>query len=165
EVNVATGAYDVRYGNALSGVVEVKLKEGSERFAGGLTSTTGNYGTRTLQGVLSGPDPIWKPMLGRVGVKLPGLVTSIVDVSGTLFETRFHNVTDIPGRPRLHSSYEDSFFGYRFNYGEFFSPSEDNRWAGRYGLTWKPSERDKWSLNFSKRIAIDQGFSRVILNA
>ena len=25
EVNVATGAYDVRYGNALSGVVEVKL--------------------------------------------------------------------------------------------------------------------------------------------
>lgn len=27
EVNVATGAYDVRYGNALSGVVEITLKE------------------------------------------------------------------------------------------------------------------------------------------
>ena len=32
EVNVATGAYDVRYGNALSGVVEIKLKEGGDRF-------------------------------------------------------------------------------------------------------------------------------------
>jgi len=31
EVNVATGAYDVRYGNALSGVVEIKLKEAPAR--------------------------------------------------------------------------------------------------------------------------------------
>src|SRR3989442_4273551 len=31
EVNVATGAYDVRYGNALSGVVEITLKEGGEQ--------------------------------------------------------------------------------------------------------------------------------------
>ena len=45
EVNVATGAYDVRYGNALSGVVEVKLKEGGDHFEAGLT-TTGSYGLR-----------------------------------------------------------------------------------------------------------------------
>jgi hypothetical protein len=30
EVNVTTGAFDVRYGNALSGVVDIRLKEGSE---------------------------------------------------------------------------------------------------------------------------------------
>ena len=34
EVNVATGAYDVRYGNALSGVVEIKLKEGGDKSHG-----------------------------------------------------------------------------------------------------------------------------------
>ena len=33
EVSVATGAFDVRYGNALSGVVDVRLKEGGDRFA------------------------------------------------------------------------------------------------------------------------------------
>ena len=37
EVNVATGAFDVRYGNALSGVVEIRLKEGGEKLAAGLT--------------------------------------------------------------------------------------------------------------------------------
>src|SRR5438128_1285928 len=44
EVNVATGAYDVRYGNALSGVVEITLKEGGEKRSGGLTLNSGSYG-------------------------------------------------------------------------------------------------------------------------
>ena len=57
EVNVATGAYDVRYGNALSGVVEVKLKEGGDRFAGGFTLAGGSYGERAMQLVVGGPDP------------------------------------------------------------------------------------------------------------
>src|SRR5690242_1775784 len=58
EVNVATGAYDVRYGNALSGVVEVKLREGGERLGGGFTTSGGSWGGRAFQGVVSGPDPV-----------------------------------------------------------------------------------------------------------
>ena len=49
EVNVATRAFDVRYGNALSGVVEVRLKEGSETFAGGVTLATGSYGRTSFR--------------------------------------------------------------------------------------------------------------------
>ena len=167
EVNVATGAYDVRYGNALSGVVEIKLKEGTSHLGGGLTTGAGSYGGRALQIVLSGP-------------LLKEKLTGILDVSSSLFETRFRFI-DLPpqggysnfGGPLfasslyapLHSGYEDSFLGYNFKYGDFFSPSEDNRWAFRYGLTWKPSTRDKWNLSFSKRIAIDQGFSRTFITA
>jgi hypothetical protein len=167
EVNVATGAYDVRYGNALSGVVEIKLKEGTDRLGGGITTGGGSYGGRAFQLVLSGP-------------VLKNKVTGILDVSSALFETRFRYL-DLPpqggysnfGGPifstnifhPLHSGYEDSFFGYKFKYGDFFSPSEDNRWQMRYGLTWKPSTRDRWNLSFSKRIAIDQGFSRVFITA
>jgi len=167
EVNVATGAYDVRYGNALSGVVEIKLKEGTDRVGGGLTTTAGSYGGRAFQVVLSGP---------LLREKLSG----ILDFSSSLSETRFRFL-DLPPLGGyetfkgplfsssiygpLHSSYEDSFFGYNFKYGDFFSPSQDNRWALRYGLTWKPSTRDKWNLSFSKRIAIDQGFSRTFITA
>jgi len=167
EVNVATGAYDVRYGNALSGVVEIKLKEGTDRLGGGITTGGGSYGGRAFQFVLSGP--ISKEKL-----------SGIFDVSTALYETRFRFL-DLPpqggysnfGGPvfssniyhPLHSSYEDSFLGYHFKYGDFFSPSEDNRWALRYGLTWKPTVHDKWNLSFSKRIAIDQGFSRTFITA
>jgi len=176
EVNVATGAYDVRYGNALSGIVEVKLKEGGEKFSGGLTLQSQSYGGRSFQGVVGGPDPIVKPLLTLFRLKPSGTMTSILDVSGTLYDTRFYNFGGEPvgmferlwepwGRPRLKSSYEDSFLGFNFKYGNFFTPSEDNRWSARYGLSWKPNNKDRMSFNFSKRIAIDQGFSRTFINA
>jgi hypothetical protein len=178
EVNVATGAYDVRYGNALSGVVEVKLKEGGDGLSGGMTTTGGSYGGRAFQLVVGGPDPVWSPLLRAVG--LPGKMTSILDVSGSLYDTRYRYLSPVkndfysntiepifvPSAPyRLKSGYEDSFLGRRFHYGDMFSPSADNRWALRYGLTWKPNVRDKWAFDFSKRIAIDQGFSRTFITA
>jgi len=43
EVNVATGAYDVRFGNALSGVVEIRLKEGTR------TSRAAHHDRRKLR--------------------------------------------------------------------------------------------------------------------
>src|SRR5437867_6321647 len=89
EVNVATGAYDVRYGNALSGVVEIRLKEGGDQISGGVTSSAGSYGGRSVQLVAGGPDPVWKPLLDFVGVRMPGSLAAILDVSGSLFETRF----------------------------------------------------------------------------
>ena len=176
EVNVATGAYDVRYGNALSGVVEVRLKEGGDEFAAGLTTNVGSYGGRNVQFVVGGPDIVLGPVLRRIGI--PGSFSSLIDVSGAGLETRFVNLfgarpdplTSIwqEGTPlsgRLHSSYEDKLFGRTFKYGDFFSPSEDNRWAARYSLTWKANTRDKVSFNAVKRIAIDQGFSRTFINA
>jgi hypothetical protein len=177
EVNVATGAFDVRYGNALSGVVEIKLKEGTDKYETGITTAAGSYGGRMWQIVTSGPDPLWSPLLSHVGLKLPGTFSSIVDLSGSLFETRFSYLNDqnasllestvFPpySHPRLKSSYEDSFLGYHFHYGDMWGPSQDNRWAGRYGLYWKPNDRDKVGFTYSKRIAIDQGFSRTFLTA
>jgi hypothetical protein len=177
EVNVSTGAFDVRYGNALSGVVEIRLKEGSDKSQFGLTTSAGSYGGRAWQTLWTGPDPIVTSLLHVFGVKLAGTASSVLDLSGSLFETRFSYLgvhdpsllerTVLPPytHPRLVSSYEDRFFGYKFHYGDMWAPSEDNRWAGRYGWYWKPDVKNKLSFNFSKRIAIDQGFSRTFLTA
>jgi hypothetical protein len=105
-------------------------------------------------------------------------VTSILDVSGSLYETRFMygsrkgypflrsalgGTFAPPPHDALQSSYEDDIFGHKFRYGKF--PSEDNRISARYGLTWRPDSRDKWSFDFNKRIAVDQGFSRTFISA
>jgi len=118
--------------------------------------------------------------LRSLGVNLSGKLTTILDVSGSLYETRyryldpehdgFYETTIKPlfepsGYAPLRSSYEDGIFGWRWTYGDFFAPSQDNRWALRYGLTWTASPRDKWAFDFSKRLAIDQGFSRVFVTA
>ena len=177
EVNVATGAFDVRYGNALSGIVEIRLKEGTDKLQLGVTTSAGSYGGRAWQTVVTGPDPIWMPGLKALGLKLPGTATSVLDLSGSLFETRFSYLgrddlsllekTILPKNlhPRLVSSYEDRFLGYNFKYGDMWGPAQDNRWAGRYGFYWKPDNSNKLSFNYSKRIAIDQGFSRTFLTA
>src|SRR5262245_25915772 len=102
EVNVATGAYDVRYGNALSGVVEVRLKEGGDSFEGGVTTSGGSYGGRNAQLTMGGP--LLKP-------KGEGLVTWFVDVSSDQSSTRFPSIDKMPGSPRLESSYQDGLFG------------------------------------------------------
>jgi hypothetical protein len=178
EVNVTTGAFDVRYGNALSGIVDIRLKEGTERMQLGLTTAAGSYGGRSWQVLTSGPDPIWTPIMRTLGFKIPGTMTSVLDLSGSLYETRFSYLGTgdlslierslIPPanlHPRLVSSYEDRFLGIKFKYDDMFGPAQDNRWAGRYGLFWKPDNMNKVSFNFSKRIAIDQGFSRTFLTA
>ena len=172
EVNVATGAFDVKYGNALSGIVDIKLKEGTDQFQGGLTTTGGTWGGRAAQLVIGGPAPLLSSVMKNV--------YALVDVSATLFDTRFRYLdagtgdffarisnSDLssPSFPALRSSYEDKIFGKTFKYGSFWSPSEDNRWSGRYAMTWKPNNTDKLNLSFSKAIAIDQGFSRTLINA
>jgi hypothetical protein len=157
EVNVATGAYDVRYGNALSGVVEIKLKEGSDRFQGGLTTTSGSYGLRGYQLTAGGPFA-----LSPAGT---GPMTWFVDLSSSQSATRFPSIIDLPGNERLHSSYTDGFLDRGLSYGPGWAPSEDNNWAGRFSMGWKSTATDKWTLDFSKRIAIDQGFSRTFINA
>jgi hypothetical protein len=143
-----------------------------------MTTTGGSYGGRAVQLVVGGPDPVWNRLLNTVGVRLPGKVTSILDVSCSLYDTRYrylspanstfywntlHPINHPSDFRRLKSSYEDSWLGRPFNYGDMFTPAADNRWALRYGLTWKPNVRDKWAFDFSKRIAIDQGFSRTFL--
>jgi hypothetical protein len=157
EVNVATGAYDVRYGNALSGVVEIKLKEGGDHFEGGVTTSADTSGGRSTQITLGGP-------LG-IGPTGAGPVSWFLDLSTDHRPTRFPNITQLPGRPRLHSSYVDGFLDRDVTYGDFFAPSEDNNWAARLALSWKPTATDLWNLDFSKRIGIDQGFSRTFINA
>ncbi|HTO90555.1 MAG TPA: TonB-dependent receptor [Candidatus Sulfotelmatobacter sp.] len=179
EVNVATGAYDVRYGNALSGVVEIRLKDGTDKFQGGLTTTAGSYGGRAIQLVAGGPDPVIGGLVRALGGK-PGQINSILDVSGALYDTRFYAFSNdingpwqtmfgsyVPSNRQydLVSSYKDAIFGHKFRYGPFFGQAPDNQWGLRYGVNWKPNTRDRWAFNMSKRINIDQGFSRTIINA
>ena len=114
--------------------------------------------------------------MSRLGVRIPGTVSSILDVSGSLYETRFRyrdnpdaSLLDRtllpPASYRLRSSYEDSFLGRTFSYPDMWSPSADNRWAARYGLSWKPNSTDKRHVQLQKRLGIDQGFSRTFITA
>jgi hypothetical protein len=141
EVNVIASGFSARYGQALSGIVDVKLKEGGQKFeaASRRRAATGSPSTTTASDL--GPDWITE-RLRSIGSTWRARRRSCIDLSTDFSNTYLPNIQDQPGRPRLKSGYEDSFLGMKFKYSpNFFMPSEENTWRGLYKWTWKPTAR------------------------
>ena len=160
ELTLVSSGFSARYGQALSGVVDVRIKDGGPKFEGGLSAQAGNNWTQFYEAQLSGPDPI-SGQLRKVGLDLPGEATMFFNLSADFSNTYLPNIQDIPGRPRLRSGYEDSFLGANFTYSpNFFMPFQENVWRGIVKWTWKPENTWKIGLAYNKNVAFDQGFNR-----
>lgn len=167
EVEVLTGGFNAEYGQAVSGVVKVSTKEGSDRVEGQV-SLKRDYGLKTVpkndardwrdftnytephnidivKGSMSGPDPI-SAGLGKLGLKLPGsqymLASASMDIrDGYLPIYSRHN--------RLQSPiYKE----------EFWAPRQQNNWNGMLKWTWNFTPRHKLNLTASRNVAVSQGF-------
>ncbi|MFH0777348.1 MAG: TonB-dependent receptor, partial [Candidatus Eisenbacteria bacterium] len=187
EMSVITGGFSAKYGQALSGVVDVKVREGGSAYHGYAAYSTDrtpffsyfNYDYVNLQ--IGGPEPLTSYLLPALQAKLPGQATFFLDVSGEVSDTYLPDIGDLkklnkvikiadtdgfpytwyrgyPGNPRVISSYKDSFFGNEFTYGSFFTPRSDNNWRLLGKLVWKPSSSHKLGLATTKWIGIGQGF-------
>ena len=160
EVNVIASGFSARYGQALSGIVDVRLKDGSQTFQGGFSAQGGSWFTQYYNGVISGPDWL-QGGLSKLGIHLPGEAAFLIDLSTDFSNTYLPDIQDQPGRPRLKSGYEDSFLGHTFTYSpNVFMPAEENTWRGLYKWTWKPDNKNKFDFSYSKRLGFDQGYFR-----
>jgi outer membrane receptor protein involved in Fe transport len=160
ELTLVSSGFSARYGQALSGVVDVRLKDGGPKFEGGLSAQAGNHWTQFYEAQLSGPDPI-SGALRNMGLDLPGEAAVFFNLSADFSNTYLPSIQDIPGRPRLRSGYEDNFLGWKYTYSpNFFMPFQENVWRGIAKWTWKPENEWKIGLAYNKNIAFDQGFNR-----
>ncbi|HMT12994.1 MAG TPA: TonB-dependent receptor, partial [Ignavibacteria bacterium] len=87
EVEVITGGYNAEYGQATSGVVNVKTKDGAyNKFSLNLSYKRDNLGfnkdsrssfnTDIFEANISGPEPLTKFLFKQLlGIKLPGEIT------------------------------------------------------------------------------------------
>src|SRR5687768_491767 len=160
ELTLVSSGFSARYGQALSGVVDVRLKDGGPKFEGGLSAQAGNNWTQFYEAQLSGPDPV-SGTLRKMGLDLPGEAAVFFNLSADFSNTYLPSIQDIPGRPRLRSGYEDNFLGWKYTYSpNFFMPFQENVWRGIAKWTWKPENEWKIGLAYNKNIAFDQGFNR-----
>jgi len=158
EVEVVTGGYNAEYGQATSGVVNVTMKEGTDRFIGTFThkrdhfgfngDSRSNFNTDIYEASLSGP------LLSRVsffgnfyGNFSDGYTRWIEQIRG--------------GRPvgyevrsprRLYSSI---FSGTRF------TPRRSNLWSWMSKLTWKPEATLKLSYTYNQSVLVDQNTQQI----
>lgn len=163
EVEVITGGYNAEYGQATSGVVNVKTKDGNyNNFNFNLTYKKDNLGfnnnwkttfnTDALEVNLSGPEPISKFLLKKLlKLKIPGDLT---------FFTNFYmNISDgflsVPGLSER-SGFKASKLYSSIFYGTKFTPRQNNNFSWLGKLTWKIKDNLKLSYSYNQSVAINQ---------
>lgn len=161
EVNIITGGFDAQYGQALSGIVDAKLKEGSDEYHGYVGYTTDQFtddwDVDLVETQISGPLPGLSEALRPLGGSGAGNVTFFLNLATDLSNGHLPSVEDQGGA--LVSSYRDRLFGQAFRYENFFYPRGTNDWRALFKSAWKASANHKFSVSWTKNLQFGQGFN------
>ena len=159
EVEVITGGYNAEYGQATSGVVNAKTKDGKydqfnfylsykrDNFGGDNLNSGNSFNTDILEANLSGPEPITKYLFSALKIKPPGEITFFGNFFMGLSDGYFANQNGGRKATQLYSS----IFG-----GSRFAPRNDNNWYWLGKLTWKFTPQMRLSYSFNQSVSINQ---------
>ncbi len=166
ELEIVTGGYNAEYGQAMSGVVNIKLKEGRDKFEGSLKYSSDNYGlehstlthynTDQIEFNLGGPALVMEKMSTDFGLDLPGRFSFFLNGYGKIYDGNLpvagnlvaHRNWDLPG---LNDSAADNIM-------EVLAPRENNDWHLSYKLTWEIDPTKKLSGSYDMSMNINQGY-------
>ncbi len=152
EIEVITGGYNAEYGQATSGVVNVTLKDGAQKYQGSLgikkdqlglsNKIARSFNTDIYEATISGPEPITGSLLPLVGIQVPGTIT--------FFSNLYVGLTDGFMGNQAKQLVSSTFYGSRF------APREDNNWFLLAKLTWRPTPLVRISYSYNHSVAINQ---------
>jgi outer membrane receptor protein involved in Fe transport len=165
EVEVITGGFNPEYGQATSGVVNIKTREGTENFFGSLSyrraqrvfarntfdrDTNSLFSTDILEMTVSGPEPISSQLLPALGIDLPGKIGIFLNFNGNFSD----NLTPSYARVKVQSSLIPSIFSQR----------QDNSASMLGKLSWVINPSMKLLYSYSRNIALNQDSRSVQTN-
>jgi len=155
EVEVITGGFNAEFGQATSGIVNVRTREGTEKYSGAFTYKRDNLGNKTSPNVfnteifeanLSGPEPITSFMLPALGLDIPGRLTLFINFYGGISD----GITQGYYKPTANQLYSSTFGGTRF------APRAENSWFTLLKLTYLYSPTIKFNYSFNQSVNINQ---------
>jgi len=155
EVEVITGGYNAEFGQATSGVVNVRTREGGNYYSGTITYKRDNLGERTsyhvfntdvLEANFSGPEPITSFILPALGLKIPGEITFFGNFYGGITD----GITQGYYKATANQVYSTTFHGNKF------APRAENSWFWLGKLTYKYSPTLKFYYSYNQSININQ---------
>ena len=173
EVEVITGGYNAEYGQATSGVITARTKEGrfSEYnmylsysrdnlgdFLGWGPNSGVSFNTDIVEFNLGGPEPISKYILPALKIKVPGEITFFgnfyMGLSDGFFVNRLKSENLYSNGIGKANSVFSSIFG-----GTKFAPRQDNNWLWLGKITWKFTPQMKLSYSYNQSVSINQNSS------
>ncbi len=167
DMEVITGGFNAEYGQATSGIVNVRTREGGTKydlFAQYKTDHWGlngesrsNFNSDDYQANISGPEPITKFLLPAIGINIPGELALFGSFAAAftdgqiLWAERYQNGRIVTYRLDPPSSLNSSIF-----YGTRFAPRLSNNWYGLGKITYKPTQTLKISYSYNHSVSINE---------
>jgi outer membrane receptor protein involved in Fe transport len=163
EIEVITGGFNAEFGQAMSGIINIKTKEGSDRYRGSLSYKVDHLGsfdggtpiigtfsdqnehsfnTDIAEISLSGPEPLTQKILPALGLRLPGKIS--------FFGSLFMNISDTYLRRSADQLISATF------HDSTFAPREQNNWSGLLKLIWNFSPTMKLMFSGNQSVSINQ---------
>ncbi len=166
ELEIVTGGYNAEYGQAMSGVVNIKLKEGRDKFEGSLKYSSDNYGmphaalthynTDQVEFNLGGPALVTEILPARLGFNLPGKFSFFINGYGKIWDG------NLPVASKLYPHRNWSLAGLSEDLQDKFmdrlAARENNDWHLSYKLTWEVDATKKLSGSYDISMNINQGY-------
>jgi len=155
EVEVITGGYNAEFGQATSGVVNVRTREGGSKYHGYLSHKRDNFASTSSYNVFniditeanfSGPEPFTTYLLPAIGINIPGELTFF----GSFYGGFSDGITQGYFKPKAKQLYSSTFYGSRF------APKSENSWFWMGKLTYKYSPTLKFNYSFNQSVNINQ---------
>ncbi|MEO0272610.1 MAG: carboxypeptidase-like regulatory domain-containing protein, partial [candidate division WOR-3 bacterium] len=156
ELEALTGGFNAEYGQAMSGVVNISLREGSTKFNGSIEYMKDNLGKYSeyakivnsqnkdvLNINLSGPEPLTHLLKNSFKLKVPGEVTYYLSFHMDLEDT--------------HLPHADSLFTSVYNTW-LLGKREENDYSLLSRVSWKLSNNFRVYLMLNKSIEVNQGY-------
>ncbi len=156
EVEIITGGFNAEFGQATSGIVNVKTREGSvSKYSGFLsyktdkiagTSSPHVFDIDIIELNLSGPEPITQKILPLLGVSLPGEMSFF----GNFYTGLSNGITQGYFKTKPRKIYSSIFHGDKYTY------KNENSWFWLGKLTYKYSPTMKFSYSYNQSVNINQ---------
>ncbi|HUI31407.1 MAG TPA: TonB-dependent receptor [Candidatus Acidoferrales bacterium] len=167
QMEIITGGYNAEYGQATSGIVNVKTKEGGDKYNLFFQYKTDNWGadknspsdfnSDDYQANIGGPEPITKYLLPALGINIPGEITLFGSFAAAfsdgqiLWGQRYQNGQVVTFKIDPPSRLNSSIF-----YGTRFAPKLSNEWYGLGTITYKPSQTFKITYSYNGNVSINE---------
>ncbi|MBK8947100.1 MAG: TonB-dependent receptor [Ignavibacteriae bacterium] len=155
EVEVITGGFNAEFGQATSGVINVKTREGGEKYSGAISYKRDNFGNKSSSYVFnldvaeanfSGPEPITTFLLPQLGLQIPGKLSFFANFYMGISD----GITQGYYKPTASQIYSSTFHGTKF------SPRAENNWFWLGKLTYAISPTMKLDYSYNQSVSINQ---------
>ncbi|OGU76676.1 MAG: hypothetical protein A2V93_01470 [Ignavibacteria bacterium RBG_16_34_14] len=155
EVEVITGGFNAEFGQATSGVVNVKTREGGEKYSGYISYKRDNFGSRSsyyvfntdiVEANISGSEPLTSFLFPSIGIQLPGEITFF----GSFYMGITDGITQGYYKPTAAHLFSSTFYDTRL------APRAENNWFWLGKLSYKFSPTLKFVYSFNQSVNINQ---------